>query len=189
MKNTFPQLTLNSARIDTPLGQMIAIADEHKLYFLQFADQTDLQYEIETLQKKTKAAVVPGITAPLRSIEKELKEYFNGSLKDFTTPMHYLGSPFQTTVWATLRKIPFNETRSYAEIAAAIGKPTAYRAVAQANGANKIVIAIPCHRVINSNGALGGYSCGLERKKWLLEHEKKDVIKCCAVDVQLLITP
>lgn len=83
-----------------------------------------------------------------------------------------LGSPFQTEVWSRLLQIPTGHTSSYGEIAATMGKPTAYRAVAQANGANQLAIVIPCHRVINANGELGGYGGGLSRKQWLLNHER-----------------
>lgn len=92
-------------------------------------------------------------------------------MKDFTTTICLLGSSFQKHVWAELVKIPPGETRSYSEIAKAMGRPTAFRAVAQANGANQFAIIIPCHRVIN--GELGDYGGGLSRKKWLINHEKK----------------
>ena len=84
-----------------------------------------------------------------------------------------MGSPFQKIVWEELMRITFGETRSYGDQAAAMGKPTAYRAVANANGANQLAIIIPCHRIINTNGELGGYGGGISRKKWLINHEKQ----------------
>lgn len=164
---------LKAAWIDTPLGPMIAIADEKALYLLEFVDRRGLEREVERLRKKTQSAIIPGHTQPISSIEDELKKYFEGILIKFKTPLFLLGSPFQKRVWEELRKIPCGETRSYSEIAAAIGQPTAFRAVANANGANQFALVIPCHRVINTNGELGGYGGGLARKKWLINHEKQ----------------
>lgn len=164
---------LKAAWLDTPLGPMLAIADEAALYLLEFVDRRGLEREIERLRRKTKSAVIPGHTNPINSIERELNLYFKGRLKEFTTAKCLLGSPFQKHVWAELVKIPPGETRSYSEIAVAIGRPTAFRAVAQANGANQFAIIIPCHRVINTNGELGGYGGGLTRKEWLINHERK----------------
>ena len=129
------------------------------------------------MRKKTKRAIIPGITAPIRTIERELSEYFEGVRQEFQTPLFFLGSPFQKRVWEELRKIPSGETRSYLDIATLIGKPTAFRAVANANGANQLAIVIPCHRVINTNGELGGYGGGIARKKWLIDLEKQGIKK------------
>lgn len=163
---------LKAAWLDTRLGPMIAIADEEALYLLEFVDRRGLEREVERLRQKTKSAIIPGHTPPIISIEKELDQYFAGELSVFQTPVALLGSPFQRSVWAELQKIPAGKTCSYSNLAAATGKPSATRAVAQANGANQIAIVIPCHRVINSNGELGGYGGGLARKKWLITHEK-----------------
>jgi len=163
---------LKAAWLDTPLGPMIAIADEEALLLLEFVDRRGLEREIERLRMKTKSAIIPGRTSPIDSIEKELEAYFEGELTEFKTPLMLLGSPFQMIVWEQLRRVPPGQTTSYADLATAIGKPTAYRAVAQANGANQLAIVIPCHRVINLSGELGGYGGGLSRKQWLLDHEK-----------------
>ena len=163
---------LKASWVDTNLGPMIAIADEEFLYLLEFVDRRGLEREVERLRTQKKAVIIPGRSKPIETIEQELKLYFEGTLREFKTPMALLGSDFQVSVWNELRKIPIGKTRSYSEIAHLLGKPTAYRAVAQANGANQIAIVIPCHRVINSNGELGGYGGGLKRKKWLLNHEK-----------------
>lgn len=163
---------LKASWLDTPLGPMIAIADETVLYLLEFVDRRGLEREVERLRKKMKSAIIPGHTQSISFLENELKQYFEGSLIEFKTPLLYFGSPFQKRVWEELKKIPSGETRSYLEIAAAIGQPTACRAVANANGANQFAIIIPCHRVINTNGELGGYGGGLSRKKWLINHEK-----------------
>ena len=165
---------LKSSWLDTPLGPMLAISDEEALYLLEFVDRRGLEREIEKLRIKTKASIIPGITTPITSIETELKSYFNGNLKEFKTPIRLLGTAFQKLVWDALITIPYGETRSYADQAILVGKQSAYRAVANANGTNQISIIIPCHRIINSNGALGGYGGGITRKKWLLAHEKQN---------------
>lgn len=164
---------LKASWLDTPLGPMIAIADEQALYLLEFVDRRGLEREVERLRQKIKATIIPGHTRPISSIENELVQYFNGKLREFKTPLFYLGSPFQKLVWDELRRIPYGETRSYLDIASSIGKPSACRAVAQANGANQLSIIIPCHRVINTNGELGGYGGGIIRKKWLINLEKQ----------------
>lgn len=166
---------LKSAFLDTLLGPMLAIADEKSLYLLEFLDCKGLEREIKHLRLKTKATITTGQTLPIISIEKELHHYFEGKLKEFKTPIFFLGLPFQKRVWEELIKIPVGETRAYLDIARAIGNPTACRAVANANGANQIAIVIPCHRVINSNGEMGGYAGGLKRKAWLIEHEQQTV--------------
>jgi len=164
--------TLSSTHINTPLGTMLAIADEHALYLLEFTDRKGLAGEIERLTKAIGLAITPGHTAPLESIESELRQYFAGELKQFTTPIILLGTQFQRQVWQELQKIPSGTTRSYLHMAHAIANPKGQRAVAQANSCNQLAIIVPCHRVINANGMLGGYSAGIERKQWLLEHEK-----------------
>ncbi|MFZ4115483.1 MAG: bifunctional transcriptional activator/DNA repair enzyme AdaA [Chthoniobacterales bacterium] len=166
-------LLLKATWLDSPLGPMLAIADEQKLYLLEFIERRGLEREIERLRLRMKAAIVPGITEPLKLIEKELNDYFAGSLKKFTTPLFLLGSPFQQRVWNELLKVPYGTTRSYAAQAASMGEPKAIRAVANANGANQLAIVIPCHRIINTNGALGGYGGGIARKEWLLQHEAR----------------
>ncbi|MGA2654747.1 MAG: methylated-DNA--[protein]-cysteine S-methyltransferase [Gammaproteobacteria bacterium] len=147
------------ATIETPMGPMVAVADEYYLYRLDFADKYKIQ---NTIAKKV---------APLESIEQELASYFSGLLKQFTTPLKPQGTDFQQQVWRALQTIPFGETWSYLQLAQAVNKPTAYRAVANANGKNPLSIIIPCHRVINHNGQLGGYAGGLNRKIALLKHE------------------
>lgn len=165
---------LKASWLDTPLGPMVAVSDEIGLYLLEFVDRRGLEREVECLRLKTKLAIIPGKTEPIRLIENELTQYLKGTLQEFKTPLLLLGSPFQKQVWDELKKIPFGETRSYSQIALAISRPCAFRAVAQANGANQVAIVIPCHRVINANGDLGGYGGGIARKKWLLDHERRN---------------
>lgn len=165
------ELSLKSALIETTLGAMIAVADESYLYWLGFIESTKEKHEIARLNKKLHAVISPGTTPILENVEKEIKNYFAGKNTVFKTPLYFIGTDFQKSVWNTLKTIPFGKTKSYLDIAQTIKKPKAYRAVAQANGANKFTIIIPCHRVINESGALGGYSSGMSRKIWLLEHE------------------
>ncbi|KTD61393.1 bifunctional transcriptional activator/DNA repair enzyme AdaA [Legionella spiritensis] len=167
----WPKNMLKAAWLDTPLGPMIAVADDTALYLLEFVDRRGLEREVERLRVRTKSAIIPGSTTVITAIARELHDYFDGRLHTFNTPFCLLGSPFQKTVWEALRRIPFGTTCSYAELAENIGKPSAFRAVANANGANQLAIIIPCHRVINQSGALGGYGGGLVRKRWLIEHE------------------
>ena len=164
---------LKSAWLDTPLGPMVVVADEEGLYLLEFVERRGLEREVERLRIRKSAAIISGETAAIKSIEKELKQYFSGKLLEFKTPVHLIGSEFQISVWQALQKIPLGKTCSYADQAKAIGKPTAFRAVANANGMNPLGIIVPCHRVINTNGELGGYGSGLARKEWLLKHERE----------------
>jgi AraC family transcriptional regulator of adaptative response/methylated-DNA-[protein]-cysteine methyltransferase len=166
---------LFASHITTPLGQMLAIADMEALYLLEFTDCRGFDNEIEQLKEKTGAIIAPGKTKILISIEQELQHYFAGTLREFKTPIALLGTPFQHAVWTTLQKIPFGNTGSYAQVACAIGMPTAFRAVANANGKNRLAIIIPCHRIIKRSGDLCGYNGGLMRKQWLINHEKNQV--------------
>jgi len=163
---------MHSSYVDTPLGQMVAIADENALYLLEFVDCKDLAREMHFLKKKTGVSTVSGQTAIIRSIQHELRQYFAGTLSEFKTPLTLLGTSFQQSVWQMLQKIPFGTTGSYAQVAQEIGKPTAFRAVANANRNNLLSIVVPCHRIIKSNGDLCGYAGGIARKQWLLDHER-----------------
>jgi len=163
---------LKTASFDSPLGPMIAIADDKGLYLLEFDERRGLTRELENL-RKVKGDIISGMNDPILFIQNELKRYFSGKLTEFKTPFHILGTPFQQQVWNALIQIPYGETKSYLEQAKVIKKPTAFRAVANANGRNQLAILIPCHRIINSNGNLGGYGGGLHRKQWLLDHEKR----------------
>lgn len=165
---------LATVEIITPLGGMIAIADEHVLYLLEFVDHPALKRKIARICNDMTTTIHPSTTAPITSIENELKAYFDGTLQEFATPLFCIGTNFQKNVWTALLRIPYGQTQSYAQQAQAIEKPTASRAVANANGANQIAIVIPCHRIINSNGNLGGYGSGIARKQWLLNHERQN---------------
>lgn len=164
--------TLYTSNIETPLGPMISVADDNALYMLDFADEPRLDKELQRLHKRLDVTISPGETNITQSIKKELADYFSGQLTQFKTPLYLVGTDFQKSVWQALQLIPYGETRSYLDMAKSIHKPTGFRAVALANGANLIAVVIPCHRVINHNGELGGYGGGLPRKQWLLAHEQ-----------------
>lgn len=166
-------LVLKATWLDTQLGPMICIADGDGLYLLEFVDRRGLEREVERLRKRLKAAIIPGETVITKQIRTELDAYFNGESFIFKTPIHLVGSEFQKKVWHALKKISPGTTVSYLQIATAINCPSACRAVAQANGANQLALIIPCHRVINSDGGLGGYGGGISRKQWLINHENR----------------
>ena len=166
---------LLSKWIESPLGAILALADDGGLYVFDWVDRRGLEREIVRLREKTKFAIVPGAHPVLDQATREIGEYFAGKRCIFTLPFARRGTDFQRQVWDELQKIPAGETRSYAEIARAIGQPKAVRAVARANGDNYRGIIIPCHRVIGSDGSLTGYGGGLARKQWLLDHERQMV--------------
>lgn len=159
------------SRIPTPLGTMVAGAVDDALCLLEFADRRMLETQIVRLQKHLECVFVPGTHEVLDRLAEELESYFGGGETEFSVPLVTPGTPFQQQVWTNLRAIPAGTTKSYAEIATEIGRPSAVRAVARANGDNRIAILIPCHRVIGADGKLTGYGGGLWRKKRLLDVE------------------
>lgn len=165
---------LASTRLSTPLGDIIVLANEGGLLFAGFHDQPKLKKQASAFIKDV--AIDPS-NEHIQNFDQELAAYFAGKLQTFTTPCVWSrGTPFQQRTWQMLERIPYGKTVSYAQVAASMHHPTAYRAVALANGANPFVIRVPCHRVIKSNGNLCGYNAGLHRKEWLLQHEKQYAI-------------
>ena len=165
-------MSLVARWLDTPLGAMLAIANDEGLCLLEFVDRRAFEMQIATLRRRLRAVIVPGNNEHLDSIAEELQAYFAGGLREFCTPLVLPGSEFQLAVWSELQRIPFGKTCSYAEIARRIGRPDAQRAVGHANGLNRLGIVVPCHRVVRSDGSLCGYGGGLWRKRWLLDHEQ-----------------
>ena len=163
---------LLARRIDTPLGKMLALADAQGLRLLEFVDRRGLEREIAALRRRLRCAVVPGASPVLDAAAEQVRDYFAGERQAFDLPLAPVGSAFQQSVWQALRRIPPGDTRSYAEIAAEVGRPGASRAIGRANGSNMLAIVIPCHRVIASDGTLSGYGGGVWRKQRLLEHER-----------------
>ena len=156
---------------DTRLGAMIAVSDARHLHLLEFADRAALGRELKRLHAACKGRIGFGRFAPTDQVQSELDSFLAGRNPRFKVPLALHGSAFTTRVWHMLQTIPAGQTRSYAQLAASIGRPDAVRAVARANGANQIAIVIPCHRVIGSDGALTGYGGGLWRKQSLIEIE------------------
>lgn len=163
------------ARIETPLGPMFAGATKTGICLLEFTDRKMLESEFKLIKKKLNADIIYGSNKHLDQLMEQMKAYFAGTLKNFTVPLDLLGTDFQKQVWNELLNIPYATTRSYMEQARILNKVSAIRAIAQANGMNKISIVVPCHRVIGSDGQLTGYGGGLWRKKSLLDHEKKSL--------------
>jgi AraC family transcriptional regulator, regulatory protein of adaptative response / methylated-DNA-[protein]-cysteine methyltransferase len=164
-------------RIDTPLGAMIAVADNEGLRLLEFIDRRATEYELSILRKRLRTNVVPGEHPHLTAARQQLGDYFSGKNLEFDVPLAPVGSDFQLRAWKILRSIPVGETRSYSWMAKRLGDENARRAVGRANGTNMICIVIPCHRVIRADGTLCGYGGGLWRKKWLLDHERRCATK------------
>ncbi len=160
------------ARLETPLGAMLAGATERGVCLLEFLDRRMLETQLTRVRRVTRGVLTPGRTPALEQLERELAAYFAGARRSFDVPLDLRGTPFQEQVWAELRSIPYGHTRSYAEQARAIGRPSAVRAVARANGDNRCSIVVPCHRVIGADGALVGYGGGLWRKRALLALEQ-----------------
>jgi AraC family transcriptional regulator of adaptative response/methylated-DNA-[protein]-cysteine methyltransferase len=164
---------IKTTNIETPLGEMVAGATDEGVCLLEYHDRKILPAEFKDLNRLLETTTEEGDNKHLRTLRKQLKEYFAGKRKEFTIPLVIPGTEFQKSVWMELQNIKFGSTRSYQEQAVALNSPDSVRAVANANGMNRISILIPCHRVIGSDGRLVGYGGGLRRKKWLLDHEKK----------------
>ena len=160
--------------VESPVSPLLLAATDAGLCALEFVGRTDLDGQLADLRKSLDMPVLPGSNKHIEQTQTELAEYFAGKRREFNVPIVHIGTPFQRSVWDQLLAIPYGETRSYEDLARAVKKsPSACRAVGQANGRNRIVILIPCHRVVNKDGSLGGYGGGLWRKKFLLSLEQK----------------
>ena len=174
---TMAQQTLLIHRFTTPIGPMFVCASERGVCLLEFVDRRMLETEFSDLQRLLNARIIAGQNEHIRQAENEIAEYFAGKRLRFTLALDTPGSEFQRRVWQALAEIPCGESTHYQAVAETLNKPTAARAVAAANGANRIAIVIPCHRVIGKDGSMTGYGGGVARKRWLLEHEKKIVAR------------
>lgn len=169
--NSKDKQVINITRLETPLGTMFACATDEGICLLEFTDRKMLETELKTLAKKLNANIIQGANKHFEILKQQLDEYFEGKRKQFTVPLFTPGTEFQQSVWQILQKIPYGTTRSYKQQSLLLDKPGATRAVANANGMNRISILIPCHRVIGDDGNLTGYGGGIFRKKWLLDME------------------
>lgn len=150
----------------SPVGQLTLVASDEGLAAILWEKEQPNRVRLNLVAEDNKHPV-------LLKAEQQLKEYFAGQRRSFDLKFDFVGTPFQKKVWNALLKIPFGETRSYAQIAQQVGSPKAVRAVGAANGRNPISIMAPCHRVIGANGTLTGFAGGLEAKQYLLEMERK----------------
>ena len=152
--------------IATPVGRLKLVASDQGLAAILWEDDDPDRVKLGPLVEQADHPI-------LMATERQLRAYFDGTLRVFTVPLDAAGTPFQKSVWAALLTIPFGETRSYAEVARQIGRPTACRAVGAANGRNPISIIAPCHRVVGSGGGLTGFAGGLATKERLLGWERE----------------
>lgn len=161
------------SRLETPIGAMVAGTHGGRLCLLEFADRRALESEIKDLEKRFDTTARPGRSPLHDEVQHQLSAYFKGKLTAFKLDLEFPGSDFQRGVWEALLAIPYGQTRSYGEQAASIDKKNAVRAVARANGQNRLAIVIPCHRVVGADGSLTGYAGGLDRKRFLLDLESR----------------
>ena len=162
--------------VESPLGPLVLGSSRRGVCLLEFTDRRMLEVQFETVRKRFQCAVIPGASHINDQLKRELAEYFQGERKTFEVPIDAPGTQFEEKVWNALLTIPYGKTWSYFDLAKYIGDPASVRAVGTANGKNRIAIVIPCHRVVNKDGKLGGYGGGLWRKQFLLDLERKDTL-------------
>lgn len=165
-------MNISKTHIETPLGEMIACATNKGICLLEFNNRKNIEGQFQKTEKELNNIIVEEDNIHFDLLKKELAAYFRRELNQFTVPLDLIGTEFQKKVWQALLTIPYGKTVSYLQQSEAMGNPLSIRAVANANGMNKIAIIVPCHRVIGSNGKLTGYAGGLEKKRWLLNMEK-----------------
>lgn len=163
---------IHIAFIESEVGTIVTGATDKGVCLLEFADSKKLERELVQLITLFKSPLVESGSIHLDSLHEQLKQYFRGELQEFNIPLDLKGTDFQVQAWLGLQSIPYGSTTTYAKQAEAMGKPSAIRAVANANGKNRISIVLPCHRVIGTDGSLTGYGGGIWRKKKLLELER-----------------
>ncbi|MES2704655.1 MAG: methylated-DNA--[protein]-cysteine S-methyltransferase [Bacteroidota bacterium] len=170
-------------RVDTPLGRMCIGANDKGICLFDFQYRRSINPIMSRIESLANDKFKEGDHPLFAVVEAQIAEYFTGERKAFDLPLNLLGTPFQKSVWNGLLQIPYGDTRSYKQQSVFLGNEKAIRAIASANGENGLAVLIPCHRVIGEDGSLTGYSGGLQRKRWLLDHEMKHSGK--AVQAQL----
>ena len=175
LKHNWSDSSLAKLIVPSPLGSLLALASERGVRAILFSDadpeRRDHDGNVVTGETHAMRTQTATATMTLTRLAEQLAEYFAGSRTQFDVPLDPVGTEFQQQAWLALREIPFGQTRSYAEQARAIGRPSAVRAIGAANGRNPLTIVVPCHRVIGADGTLTGFAGGLHRKRALLEHE------------------
>ncbi|KAJ2949199.1 hypothetical protein O0L34_g6144 [Tuta absoluta] len=165
--------TVCACEMDTPVGKVIAVADDDFLYIVSFEDSKNFEKKLQAVADELSCKFVEKQNSLLLKFELELKLYFEAGSKEFTIPLKTIGSGFQKEVWQKLLELPYGSTQTYGDIAKALGRPASHsRAVGAACGANAHLLVIPCHRVVATN-TKGGFTSGVDRKEWLLKHEKE----------------
>lgn len=152
------------AHFDSPVGRLLIAGDGELLHLISFPSGSRTWHPEQEWRKDEK---------PFKQAFKQLDQYFSGKRRGFDLPLHFAGTPFQNTIWKRLLKVPYGTTTTYRDLAIALGRPAASRAVGAANGANPFPIVVPCHRVLGSNGSLTGFGGGVDVKRFLLAHEQK----------------
>ena len=169
---TYPKgMRMTTDQITTPLGKMIVGVTDAGLCLLEFFSEERVTHQIRKLNNYLEIKQICGTHEIIDTVKKQLEEYFLGKRKYFDVPLVIPGSIFQQKVWQSLMQISYGITQSYKQQANNIGNVKAVRAVAKANGENRISIILPCHRIIGSNGGAVGYAGGMDRKQWLIKHE------------------
>jgi len=171
--NAASQQTILIDRFTTPLGPMFICATKDGVCLLEFVERKMLETEFKDLQRLLGAVIIAGENEHMIEAQRQIAQYFEGTRQTFDVPLDTPGTDFQQNVWQALGSIAYGETASYGQQAQRLSNPNAVRAVARANGANRVAIIVPCHRVIGKDGSLTGYAGGLARKRWLLDHEQR----------------
>jgi len=166
-------LTVCISKISTPIGELTAGVSDLGVHLLLFSDAGQICRQKDNLKKFSEITFSKSFHKSHEWLSSESEDYFSGKRRDFSIPVQPMGTDFQQRVWSRLKEIPFGKTESYEAITNSLGNPKAIRAVAAANGRNPIAILIPCHRVIGKNGNMTGYAGGLDRKRFLLNHERR----------------
>jgi O-6-methylguanine DNA methyltransferase len=162
-----------SKKIETPIGEILACSVDEGICLVEFVDSLNYDANLKSLSSVLNSHILLSSNEYLDNLENQLFEYFIGNRKDFTVPIFLVGTDFQKKVWTHLLSIDYGKTSTYKEQSISLGNVKAIRAIASANGANRIPIVIPCHRVVGSKGKLTGYSGGLWRKEYLLDLENR----------------
>ena len=170
-------MNIYSLIISSPIGEIIAYSSQKGICFLGFLNQKHFQKHTSDIEKHYDTQITPNTNTHLEVLKNDLHENFLGTRKNFTVPLDIIGTDFRKKVWKALQSIPYGKTCTYKEQAISIKNLKAIRAVASSNGANKMAIIIPCHRVIGSDGSVTGYAGGIEKKEWLLDFESKNSIQ------------